>query len=244
MDGIIFVVIAVVGGAILVGAINYFRRKKVMAVAEELGLEFQPTCNLHNQLKGCELFSHRGHSEKSVNCFGGAAGGVHFAIFEYQYSLGYGKQRRQHSQTVCYIDVKQHDIPDFSVQNKSFFNKMFSSAPANNIEVSPDFTERFFLTCLEPRRVRPLFNEEVRRMMLLNSQSVECDKGRLLTYRSGKTVSHADLKDFLKEGLELMLALNAANNCDSAEQHGLPLVAGRNATDQTAMFDPQINMQY
>lgn len=207
---LIFVVAFIGIGAATVAAIHHFRRKQVARVAEELGLEFQPKVEMLGELQGFELLVNRGRNQKFVNCFGGEADNTQFKVFEYTYVTGFGRSTKYHSQTVGYIDLSHWELPEFHVQPKSVFSKVFGGPPVNTIEIDPAFSLNFYTSCLEPPKVRPFFTEDVKYAMTMQNCSVESCRGRLLVYRFGKTVAHAQLKQFLTNSLDIMMKLDAA----------------------------------
>ena len=218
----------VVAFIVLTGFLNYRRKKKVEAVAAELGLEFQSKVELLHELNGFDLLA-KGRNHKSFNCFGGEADGVAFKIFQLKFNTGHAKRRQIHSQTVALIKLDHLVLPDFQVTAKCFFSKLFSK-PENRFEVQDvKFSKKFWTCSTEVSKTRSLFTPDVIRLLLDEDYSVESKNGRLTIHRFGRTVSHTKLKEFLTNSLQLMMQFE-----DATMNPGAPKLASSSRSEITS----------
>lgn len=205
-----FIVAILIVGCAISAAVNFYRRLKVKGVAQELGLEFLPKVEIKGELDGCDLFMNSGYAHKFINCFGGQADEIEFKIFEYRYTIGSGKRQKVHSQTVTFIQLPHLELPDFQVKSKGFFGKWFGQ-PLNTFDVDDAaFANRYWTCGTKSVPARGMFTDEVKALIQSRGWSVEVSRGRLLVYRPGKTVRHAQLKDFLTDSLQFMAHLESA----------------------------------
>ena len=211
-------------GAGLWWIFSWIRIRRVRSVAEDLGLEFQPTVSLLEELDGCGLMINNGDHQKCLNCFGGEAEDIQFCVFEYQYTQWMGRQQKLYSTTVAYINLSQIGLPDFHVQPKSKLGGLLGGNLINTIKLEPGFSNAFNISAIQPTEVRSMFTDELKNWFHLNRLEIEVYKGKVLIYRFGKTVPYGELKQFLNCSLEMMMILQNAKENPVAEFPYLPRI--------------------
>ncbi len=208
---ILFVLIIAAG----VGAIIFFnyrsqkkRREALEQVAGELRLIFSPESDetLMSEHAKLHLFS-QGHSKKIKNLMRGTARDSNIALFDYQYTIGGGKERHTWSQTVISLQSQGRMLPAFSLRPERVWHKLGSMMGYQDIdfESNPDFSKKYLLRGPDEAAVRSIFTNRV--LTFFESEPgpcVEADGRRLIVYRHSVCVKPEAIRSFLEKGIQVL----------------------------------------
>lgn len=164
---LVFGFVVVIVGIIVVTTIVSRRReqertRQLASVAPLLGWEFTDTAGL-NWIPNLETFAlfNQGHSKSITNAMYGEIDGVKAAVFDYFYSVGHGKHRSNHYQSVIYFEPRNLNLPFFSIRPEGVFRKLISAFGYQDIDFAnrPTFSSKYLLRGPDEQGVRNLFNE-------------------------------------------------------------------------------------
>ncbi|HEV3144244.1 MAG TPA: hypothetical protein VGZ47_10195 [Gemmataceae bacterium] len=206
----------ILGGVIVLVAailiVNYIVEKKrteaFQKVAEEFGFEFRPKgdASLLGSLSPFHLFS-QGHSKKLFNLMRGTTRDLQVSIFDYRYTVGYGKHQQIHQQTVICFEAEDMDLPSFTLRPESFWHKIGSIFGYKDISFDshPTFSKRYLLRGPDEDAIREVFTPEVLDFLEeTNGICVEAEGPQLLYYRHRKRLKPAESKNLMTEGFDVL----------------------------------------
>jgi len=220
----------IVGGLIvlIVSAIVVYRRKEklrtdgIRAVADELGLQFNPKGdNLISALSQFKLFS-QGGGKKIRNLLHGTTEDVEVSVFDYQFTQD-GEEGQTLKQTVVSIRSPLLDLPDFSLSPENLLHKIGQVFGYKDIdfESNPGFSKAFLLRGSDETRIRAVFDEEVLALFERTlGVCVEADGDRLIYYRTGKRVEPANFRSLMDEGFKVYMGFRSRSSTDQAGGEG------------------------
>ena len=204
---LIITMVILIGGAI---AWSFYadkkRREGLMAVAEELGLDFHPE-GLHsvqNEVQGFQLFN-RGRSRKMRFLIEGDTDEVQIALFDYQFTTGSGKNSHTHRQAVAYLGSPLIQAPPFSMRPEGLFDAVGGALGFQDIDFDshPTFSKMFVLKG-EEEPVRRFFQPQILEYFeTKKGVSVEAKPGALIFYRPRVVLRDNTVKDLLGEAYEV-----------------------------------------
>lgn len=206
-----FLIIGGVIAVVLVGIVVAMwyekkRREELAALAEELGLTFQPDGDPRHQqqVSSFSLFG-QGRGRKITNLILGETDEVKIALFDYQYTTGSGKQKTTHRQTVASLQSPNLKCPPFTMRPESMFHKIGGVFGMQDIdfESHPEFSKMFLLKGDETQ-VHKFFTPAV--LSFFETQkgvSVEARPGALIFYRARSRVKPAKMKDLLAQAYQI-----------------------------------------
>jgi hypothetical protein len=187
--------------AALVGVILYFdrrRSKKIEALAQSLGLTFRrkPT-EADNTLPAGSYLANEGHGRIVSNVLEAARSDeLNFTIFDYQYTIGYGKSSSTYNQTVTRMQSGLFHLPQFILFPETFFakmGKMFGKTDINFPE-SPEFSRKFVLRGDDEAAIRGLFNPALRHALEAQDRlTIEGVGDLLFIFRAGRRAKPEEL---------------------------------------------------
>ncbi|MFK7769915.1 MAG: hypothetical protein AB8B55_22095 [Mariniblastus sp.] len=193
------------------------RREGLMAAAEEMGLTFFKDGDpaLLNRLSSFKLFN-KGRGRKMRNLIQGDSGEVAIAIFDYQYTVGSGKNSKTHRQSIVALQSSELVCPDFTIRPESFFDMVGSALGFQDIdfETHPQFSKLFVLQGSSEEAVRKYFTPALLEFFEARAGiSVEAQAGALFFYRTNKRIKFDEIKDNLAEAYEVfgVMVDNTAN---------------------------------
>lgn len=183
------------------------RAEHLARVAGELRLSFaaegdETAMSEHASL---HLFSH-GHSKKIRNLMRGTIRESSVAVFDYQYTIGAGKNRHTHTQTAVSLHPQGRNLPAFSMRPEHVFHKLGSMMGYQDIdfETNPAFSKRYLLRGPDDAAIRSAFTMRV--LMFFEAEEglcVESDGRTLIVYRHSKQVRPEALREFVDKGLRI-----------------------------------------
>lgn len=188
------------------GAYSYAerrRREALSGLAMRLGLHFEATTQ---QLPGEEygplpLFT-RGYSKCAKNVLRSSTGDAPLALFDYQYTIGSGKNSSTHNQTVAVFRLSGKTLPWFTMAPEHIFHKLGAIFGYHDIDFTnqEEFSRAYFLRGKDEQAIRALFQPPVLAFFARHpGWMVEGGSDHLLLYRSGKRIKPDQTRQFLDE---------------------------------------------
>lgn len=204
-------IVLIVGGIIYSMVAEKKRRADLMETAESLGLAFIPDGDdrLLASLGEFKLFS-QGRSRKMKNLIQGDSGEVKIAIFDYQYTVGNGKNSSTHRQSVISLQSSELTSPDFSMRPEGMFDKIGSALGFQDIdfESHPEFSRLFVLQSSNEEAIRNYFQAPLLEFFEKKPGiSVEAQSGAMFFYRPRKKIHAREIKDHLSQAYEIFGAM-------------------------------------
>lgn len=203
---IIGFIVLILGGVIVAVIIQHKREKErtlqLQSTASLLGLEFAPTAPLSwiPNLEAFALFS-QGHSKTITNVLYGQIDGVKGALFDYQYTVGHGKHRSIHSQSVVYFEPPRDlPLPAFSLRPEGTFHKIMSAFGYQDIDFGnrPEFSKLYLLRGQDEQAVRNTFSEAALGFYEMNQGACTDGGGnQIFVFRQGRRVAPLEAQSFV-----------------------------------------------
>jgi hypothetical protein len=199
-------IVLILGGVIVAVIIQHKREKErtlqLQSMASLLGLEFAPTAPLSwiPNLEAFALFS-QGHSKTITNVLYGQIDGVKGALFDYQYTVGHGKHRSIHNQSVVYFEPPGDlSLPVFSLRPEGTFHKTMSAFGYQDIDFGnrPEFSKLYLLRGQDEPAVRNTFSEAALGFYEMNHGSCTDGGGnQIFVFRQGRRVETLEAQSFV-----------------------------------------------
>ena len=187
---------------------SYFDKKRTAAltqVAMQIGMQYthdgEPIeLGAKNVMP---LFEH-GHSKKISHILRGTAAGSDCAIFDYTYTVGYGRSQQTYLQSVAAYRFPTN-APIFQLCPEGFFSKIGSAMGMQDIDfdTNKDFSDRYLLKGPDEQGIRAFFNPGMlgffESLDRKNKWHVETGGGWIIFYVSMKRRKPDQIKAFLDE---------------------------------------------
>jgi hypothetical protein len=201
-------------GAAVAGTVVYLSRRgrmkradEMARVAAELRLAFTPegdetTMAAH---AGLHLFSH-GRSKKVRNLMRGSVHDSSVSIFDYQYTVGGGKNQHTYRQTVVSVQKEGRSLPAFSMRPENLFHKLGSMMGYQDIdfESNPVFSKKYLLRGPDEAAIRSAFTSRVLTFLEAGSGlCVEADGRTIIVFRHSSSVKPEALREFMETGIRI-----------------------------------------
>ena len=205
---LIMLAVFFVGGSILWARwVEKNRRNKLSEVAELLGLEYRPagTGLLQGRLGGFALFNH-GTDRRLTNVIEGDSGDVVIAIFDYQFTIGSGKQRSTERQSVIALSSPHLNCPQLALRPQRMLDWIGSVIGFQNIkfETHPTFSRLFVVQGPDEDAIRSFMSPDL--LTFFESRqgyTLEASGNSMLFYRSKRRLKPDQIKDGLSEAYEI-----------------------------------------
>ncbi|MBC8500350.1 MAG: hypothetical protein ISS25_01655 [Nanoarchaeota archaeon] len=192
--------------AIIIWLAFYFEKKRREALSNAavgIGFFFEPKGDQSFVSSFTRFTSfHGGHSYRARNVMRGRRGGIGFTIFDFKYTVGYGKHSRTYNHTIALVKLGVL-APTFYLTKESFLHKLGEAFGSKDIdfEANPAFSDKYFLRGTDEAAVKKLFSSSV--MSFFETMelkfTVEAEGDTLVVFRPGKKVKPADLNSFIQQ---------------------------------------------
>lgn len=153
--------------AIVFGIYLFFEKRRtdeMKRFSEWIGFSFtnKPKDDFAWRLSSLNFFP-GAHSHKVYNMLSGEYKGIDWKIFDYRYTIGYGKHSRTYNQTLAYAHTGDFGLPRFSLAAETFFHRLGEVFGFKDIDFKdyPAFSKRYLLKAKEEQTIRDLFTPEV-----------------------------------------------------------------------------------
>ena len=204
--------IALIFGVLVVAMIIGRRRaqertRQLASVATLLGWQFSETTSLNwiPNLEKFALFS-QGHSKSITNAMYGETDGVKAAVFDYQYTVGHGKNRSTYNQSVVYFEPHNLSLPFFSLRPEGIFHKLISAFGYQDIDFGnrPTFSSKYLLRGPDELAVRACFNDALLGFYEMNlGASTDGGGNQLFIFRQNQRAAPHETQAFVNWALQL-----------------------------------------
>ncbi len=104
-----------------------------------------------------------GHSRKIYNSLRMNRDNIEWDIFDYKYTVGYGKNQTTYNQTIFMVTQKNVHFPKFYLIPEHIFHKIGNIVGYKDIDfdVYPEFSKKYFLKGTNEAEIRQLFKPEI-----------------------------------------------------------------------------------
>ena len=155
----------------------------------------------------------RGRRKKLKNVMQGQAAGTHVTLFDYQYTIGSGKNSSTYKQTVMMFDSPGMGLPQFALRPERFFHKIGAAFGYQDIDFDdhPDFSKHYLLRGDDEAAIRTMFSSD--KLSYFEHNHGLCAEGTgqcLVFYRHGKRADPKEIPDFVQKGVEAFTVLRQA----------------------------------
>jgi hypothetical protein len=181
------------------------RRDALEAVAQQSGWSFsgdRVSLETLGMEESFRLFS-QGTSHRATNLMRMSRSGDEVLIFDHQHTVGSGKNRSTHRQTVVHIRSPRLALPPFVLSPEHLLHKLGGLLGYHDIDFpeSPEFSSTYLLRSKEAEdRARLLFHPAVRLFFEQRPPlTVEGRNDELLIYKRQRRVKADDLREFVED---------------------------------------------
>lgn len=174
--------------------------KRRIAAMKELSFEIGFT---HKEAMAVNLvrplfdLMNNGHSRKVTNMLEGKHRHLKTEIFDYTYTVGYGKNQSTFSQTVIIKKIPDAYFPRFLLKKEGFWHKVgnFFGYKDIDFEGFKMFSDKYFLKGKDEKNIRKLFSPKLLKHFEYNETKyiIEAAEGSLLFYRLGKKLKPQEI---------------------------------------------------
>jgi hypothetical protein len=150
------------------------------------------------------LFS-QGHGRKFRNVARGGCSAGEVVLFDYQYTVGSGKNSHTYCQTVALFRWPGTSLPGFTLAHERWWHKVGTAFGYQDLDFdsNPEFSRRFLLRGADEEAIRQFFTPPVLAFFESRDSAEawtwEGAGDKLLLYTQGRKVKPADLPMFLQE---------------------------------------------
>jgi hypothetical protein len=207
-----WMIIALVVGGILSLISSVFERertKKIEELARSRGFTFRHASTAaDNDLPiGCYL-AETGRNPAVSNVLEVArTDELNFVLFEYEFTVGYGKSQHTPHQTVGRMRAPLLKLPSFLLFPETLFSKigvMFGRTDVNFPD-SPDFSDQYILRGQDEPALRAIFSPALRNALTpLDHLTIEGADDVLFIFRMGRRVKPDDLLARIEEDKKIL----------------------------------------
>jgi hypothetical protein len=191
---------------------NFFERertKKIEELARSRGFIFRhvPTAADNDLPVGCYL-AETGRDPVVSNVLEVShIDELNFVLFEYEFTVGYGKSQHTIHQTIGRLRAPLLKLPSFLLFPETLFSKigvMFGRTDVNFPD-SPDFSDRYILRGLDEPALRAIFSPALRNALApLDHLTIEGADDVLFIFRMGRRVKPEALAARIEEDKEIL----------------------------------------
>ncbi|RME29179.1 MAG: hypothetical protein D6800_02955 [Candidatus Zixiibacteriota bacterium] len=191
------------------------RTEQLAKVADELGLSFSAkNAPLPPAATSFELFS-RGRKTKASNAIYGEANGVQLVVFDYQFTVGSGKNARTYRQTAISITSPELNLPRFLVRPRKSFLGLSLFGPKNvfahkdiRLNDASEYSKQFMVSGDDEDAIHALFPEGLEPVTQGSpTLTIEGCQDQLLVYRSKQRVRPEEIKSLMQTGFHVYTTL-------------------------------------
>jgi hypothetical protein len=211
------IVLTVGAVALLTGGIAYVayvqekkRTQEMAALAAGMGWGFEAEPGLPPGLAGVEPFGH-GHSHRVRNRITRSRGDTQVAVFDFFYTTGRGKSRKNHRNTVTHLPLPVV-TPVFSVRAEHFGHRIAGVFGMQDIDFPeyPAFSQRYLLRGTDEPAIRRAFNPAVVEFFEAHTRlGASCSGRDLFVWLDGLAPT-AEIETRMEMALELRRRLVAS----------------------------------
>lgn len=209
------IVLLILGGFAVQLCLESARRKKMEQLSRHLNMSYtpKPDSAVVDRHPHFELFN-IGRARKTTNLMERTLDGLSVACFDYQYTVGYGKNSRTDKQSVVSILNPALALPHFVMKPETFFHKIKKAFSGDdiNFDTHPQFSKMFLLTGENEKEIRALFTDKVLRFFEeAKGLHIEADGSRIIFFKKRHRCAVDQIEPFIKDSLETLGMLAASS---------------------------------
>lgn len=194
----------IIGGLIWAAHVERKRKESLQQLAQELGMSFADVLSDHDQgvLIGFAL-GQRGHSRKHFNAMTADSGELRMVVFDYAYTIGGGKNKQRHTQSVVLLTCPSLYLPAFSLAPETFLDRMAEMLGYKDIDFDDDeeFSRRYLLKGPDEAAIRDYFTRERRQAFLKWPKlTIEAAGHSFIFYEARKRRPPEEAKQLMEQG--------------------------------------------
>lgn len=183
------------------------RREELQLAAQTLGYQYTQKIGMEavGEAKSFHLFN-TGHSKRIRNMMVREETDIRSLIYDYQYTVGGGRNSHTFIQTVFQFESGRLKLPVFVLRPENIFHKIGQSFGYKDIDFDayPEFSKKTLLRGEDETAIRKLFSQDlIERLTPEKGLIVEAGGPVLIFYHSSKRVK----PDNLRTGEEKMQML-------------------------------------
>lgn len=185
------------------------RTERLSRVARQLGMSFSEKDNSNlSLLEGFQLFS-KGSRKKITNHMHKIDDWMNMEIniFDYQYTISSGKNRRTSRQTVFFINSKDLGLPQILIKPERFFHKIgnyLGLVQDIDFEEYPEFSDHYLVQGDDEEMVRHTLGKQVLKYFTIEKNwHLEGINYYLIFYKHKKRLGHQQITRFHNKGMEI-----------------------------------------
>jgi hypothetical protein len=179
------------------------RTEALRRVAEAAGLAFEPKADVAavRSLGDVQLFA-RGHAKQVTNLMTGRLGNQQMAAFDYWYTIGSGKGRRNTVQTVVLLPSAKGSLPDLQMAPENPLIRIAEAFGYQDIDIesAPEFSRRYIVRGADEAAIRAALNRGATSYFAEHEGwTVEVQSGTVAIYRADSRPKPEDLRTFIED---------------------------------------------
>ena len=203
----------IIGGLLWGAHVERKRKEAFQQLAQELGMNFSEVLNDHDQgaLAGFAL-GQRGHSRRHFNAMTADSGELRMVVFDYSYTVGGGKNKQRHNQSVVLLTSPTLYLPAFSLTPETFFDRMAEMLGYKDIDFDDDdeFSRRYLLKGPDESAIRGLFTSERRQAFLKWPKlTIEAAGHSFIFYEARRRRPPEEIRQLMEQGFAVYSVLRA-----------------------------------
>ena len=173
--------------------------------AMQRGFAFVDRPNI-SEFQRFKVFS-KGHGKIAKNMLRGTKNNKEIQIFDYKYTIGYGKNQRTYNQSV-FVAKLNKVLPDFTLGPENFFHKIGDLFGFKDIDFQmyPKFSKKYLLKGDSVASIKSIFNSDVIHFFENKEfrYNVEVQGNMALIYRLSKKVNIDLINQFMDDNLQIV----------------------------------------
>jgi hypothetical protein len=185
------------------------RSNKIQAIATRLGYTFRrkATDADNTLIAGCNI-ANTGHSRSTSNILEAAESAeLKITLFEYAYTIGYGKSAQRYNQTITRMQSPVFHLPDFILYPETIFSKLgklFGGADINFPE-APAFSKKYILRGPDEVAIRALFTPTVLQFFeQRKALTVDSAGDTLFLHRANRRIKPEEIESHIAEARSVL----------------------------------------
>lgn len=207
----IYIALAVFFGGLIALLLYAEKRRsnKIQANAIRLGFTFRrkATDADRSLIAGCQI-ANAGHSHNTSNVIEVAQSDeLQMTLFDYGYTIGYGKSSQRYQQTVTRMKSAVLNLPSFILFPETFFSKigkLFGGADINFSE-APQFSKNYILRGADEAAIRAFFTPAL--LQFFENQApftVDAAGDTVFVYRTAQRAKPEQLEAYIAAGKQVL----------------------------------------
>lgn len=179
------------------------RTEVLCRVAASAGLTFEPKADVGavRSLGDVPLFA-RGHSQRVTNLMTGRFDGQQVAVFDYQFTVGSGKNQRTTLQTVVVLPSAKRSLPDLQMAPENPVTRFAEALGYQDIDIesSPEFSRRYIVRGTDEAAIRAALHPGATSYFAQHEGwTVEAQSGTVGIYRADSRPNPEAMQAFMED---------------------------------------------